>query len=77
MANLLLGLWLVVSPWLLEFAANVNAMWTHVVLGVLVAAASALGCLGRSADPARVRLIVSTHYGEPVALYGGLYFVEA
>lgn len=40
-ANVALGLWLVISPWVLEFTANVNAMWTHVVLGVLVAAVSA------------------------------------
>jgi len=40
-ANLMLGLWLIVSPWLLGFAANVNAMWTHVVVGVLVAVISA------------------------------------
>jgi SPW repeat len=39
-ANLVFGLWLIVSPWLLEFAADVNAMWTHVVVGVLVAAVS-------------------------------------
>lgn len=40
-ANLVLGLWLIVSPWLLGFAANVNVMWTHVIVGVLVAAVSA------------------------------------
>ncbi|PDT43717.1 SPW repeat protein [Sinorhizobium fredii] len=40
-ANLVLGLWLIVSPWLLQFATNINAMWTHVVLGVLVAVVSA------------------------------------
>jgi hypothetical protein len=40
-ANLVLGLWLIVSPWLLQFAANVSAMWTHVVVGVLVAAVAA------------------------------------
>lgn len=40
-ANLVLGLWLIVSPWLLQFAANMNAMWTRVVLGALVAAVSA------------------------------------
>ena len=39
--NLVLGLWLIVSPWLLGFMANTNAMATHVVLGVLVIAASA------------------------------------
>ena len=40
-ANLVIGLWLIVSPWLLGFAASTNVMATHVVLGVLVAAASA------------------------------------
>lgn len=39
-ANLVLGLWLVASPWALGFAANVNAMWTSVILGLLVAAVS-------------------------------------
>jgi hypothetical protein len=39
-ANLVLGLWLIASPWLLGFAATANAMWTVVVLGVLVAAVS-------------------------------------
>ncbi len=39
-ANMVLGLWLIVSPWLLGFAANANAMWTSVVMGVLIAAVS-------------------------------------
>lgn len=38
--DLVLGLWLVASPWLLGFTANMNAMWTSVVLGLLVAAVS-------------------------------------
>jgi hypothetical protein len=38
--NLVLGLWLIASPWLLGFASNVNAMWTNMVLGLLVAAVS-------------------------------------
>ena len=40
-ANLVVGLWLIVSPLLLGFAANANAMWTHVVLGALVVVVSA------------------------------------
>lgn len=40
-ANMVIGLWLIVSPWILGFMANVNAMWTHVILGVLVAAIAA------------------------------------
>ncbi|AYG75494.1 SPW repeat protein [Rhizobium sp. CCGE532] len=39
-ANLVLGLWLIASPWLLGFATNVSAMWTDIVLGMLIAAAS-------------------------------------
>ncbi|CAN7220780.1 SPW repeat protein [Phyllobacterium sp. LjRoot231] len=40
-ANLVLGIWLIASPWVLSFTANVNAMWTHVILGLLVVAVSA------------------------------------
>ena len=39
--NLVLGLWLIVAPWALGFAGSVNALWTHVILGVLTAAVSA------------------------------------
>jgi len=39
--NVVLGLWLIVSPWLLHFAADRNTMITHVILGMLVVAASA------------------------------------
>ncbi|NTH16455.1 SPW repeat protein [Agrobacterium rhizogenes] len=39
-ANLVIGLWLIASPWLLGFAANASAMWTNIVLGVLIVAAS-------------------------------------
>ncbi len=36
--NAALGLWVAVSPWLLGFAALSAALWTHLILGVLVAA---------------------------------------
>jgi SPW repeat len=39
--NLIAGVWVVIAPWVLGFAAATNAMWTHVVLGLLVAAAAA------------------------------------
>ncbi|MBB3290204.1 MULTISPECIES: SPW repeat protein [Rhizobium] len=39
-ASLVLGLWLIASPWLLGFAPNASAMWTDTVLGVLIAGAS-------------------------------------
>jgi hypothetical protein len=40
--NLLLGLWLLISPWVLGFTGNAGAMWTHVVIGLAVAALAAI-----------------------------------
>ena len=40
--NLLLGLWLLISPWVLGFTGNAGAMWTHVVIGLAVAALAAV-----------------------------------
>jgi hypothetical protein len=39
--NLIAGIWVAVAPWVLGFAAVTQAMWSHVVLGLLVAAAAA------------------------------------
>jgi hypothetical protein len=38
--NLLLGLWLIVAPWVLQFS-SANAVIAHVIVGVLVAALAA------------------------------------
>lgn len=40
--NLLAGLWVVVSPWVFGFAGAAVAMWTHVIIGVLVAVIAAV-----------------------------------
>lgn len=37
----LLGIWTIVAPWALGFAANDAATWTHMVLGALAFAATA------------------------------------
>lgn len=50
-ASLALGVWLAVSPWVLQVAANVSAMWTHVVLGLLVAAVSAWALWDNQENP--------------------------
>lgn len=34
--NGLLGLWLIVSPWLLNFSTLSNALWNQLVVGVIV-----------------------------------------
>ena len=39
--NLIAGIWVVVAPWVVAFSAITNAVWAHVVLGLLVAAAAA------------------------------------
>jgi len=36
----LLGIWLIIAPFVLSFSSQTHAMWTHVVLGVLTAIVS-------------------------------------
>ncbi len=36
--NALLGVWLVISPWILGYAAVAAAMWNHVIVGIVCAA---------------------------------------
>jgi hypothetical protein len=38
--SLVLGLWLIIAPWVLGFAGSAGPLWTHLVLGVVVAAVS-------------------------------------
>jgi hypothetical protein len=38
--NLVLGLWLIASPWILTFQAERGALWSSVILGILIAAAA-------------------------------------
>jgi hypothetical protein len=40
--NLIVGLWVAISPWLFGFQANVAATWTYVVLGSCVAVLAAV-----------------------------------
>lgn len=39
--NLVVGLWVLVSPWVLGFA-NTNAMWVHITIGIIVAVVAAI-----------------------------------
>lgn len=39
--NLLLGLWMIASPWIYGYAANGEAMWNSIVVGAVVAALAA------------------------------------
>ena len=40
--NLLLGLWVAVSPWILGFTAVSSATWSHLAAGALMTALSSL-----------------------------------
>jgi hypothetical protein len=47
--NVLLGVWLVISPWVLAFSGLMMAMWNAVIVGIVVAAL-ALWALGTDKD---------------------------
>ena len=36
--NVVLGIWLILSPWILGFSGMANALWNAVIVGVLVGA---------------------------------------
>lgn len=40
--NLIVGLWVIVSPWVLSFSADTTAMWTNVIVGAIVAVVAAV-----------------------------------
>lgn len=40
--NLVLGLWVIISPWVLGFSGMRNAMVSHVVLGIIIAVLAAV-----------------------------------
>lgn len=40
--NLVLGLWVLVSPWVLGFTTLTTARWVHVIVGLIVAVVAGL-----------------------------------
>jgi SPW repeat len=40
--NLVLALWSIASPWVYGYSANVDAVWSNVIVGVLIAALAIL-----------------------------------
>ena len=55
-ANLILGIWLIISPFVLGFSHVVGAMWHNVIVGIIV------GILGwvRALSPARTHTATHT-----------------
>ncbi len=43
--NFILGLWLIISPWVLGYSGNRTALWNNVILGIIVAVLSAWSAL--------------------------------
>jgi hypothetical protein len=43
--NLALGIWLILSPWILGFSANANAMGNAVVVGIICAILAIFGLM--------------------------------
>jgi hypothetical protein len=52
--NLALGLWVLVSPWVLSFAAQTTAKWAHVFVGLIVAVLAGLKLWFMHQTPPRV-----------------------
>lgn len=58
-ANMVLGIWLIVSPWLLGYASQA-AMWNNVIIGavVVVLAWSRLAMRSRAGAPSWLNLLL-------------------
>jgi undecaprenyl pyrophosphate phosphatase UppP len=50
------GVWLIASPWILGFSATTGALWTFVILGVVVVGV-ALYAMNRNGDTGRQWLL--------------------
>jgi hypothetical protein len=52
--NAALGVWIIISPWVLGFAANATLMWNNVIIGALVALVALSSAFsGNAAAPER------------------------
>jgi hypothetical protein len=47
--NLILGLWMIISPWVVGYAVNPTALWNGVVLGILIGIAGIVAAQAASA----------------------------
>lgn len=39
--NIILGIWLILSPWILGFSGNGGATWNNIIIGLVVAVVTA------------------------------------
>jgi hypothetical protein len=52
--NLVLGVWVIVSPFVLHFTTDTRALWTHVVIGLVVAVLAAIELWTVARPPAQM-----------------------
>ena len=57
--NLLLGLWMIASPWVYGYWGNASAAWDNIALGIVVAALAAWS--------SRASIIDESHHAPPTA----------
>lgn len=51
--NVILGVWLIVAPWVVGFSNVMGATWTSVITGIVVAIIALWAALGEHAPMAR------------------------
>lgn len=44
--NVVLGVWLIVAPYVLSYSTTSTALWNDIIIGVLVAIVALIGALG-------------------------------
>jgi hypothetical protein len=49
--NMILGVWLIISPWVVGFASRPTALWNTLILGVVILIAGLYASRTRSAGP--------------------------
>lgn len=51
--NVILGIWLIISPWVVGFSDITGATWNAVIVGIVVAIVGLWAALGSTATAAR------------------------
>ena len=52
--NVLAGMWMIISPWVLGFEGNMAATWSAVITGIIVGLVALAGYFGSGSYRARV-----------------------
>jgi putative tricarboxylic transport membrane protein len=77
--ELVLGLWVLITPWVLGFAAQAAAMWTHVIAGAAIVEIAAVELMlrYRGLSETQMAWIESIIWAEVLTLFCSLLFPNA